>query len=113
MADDTKHDFLTRKFDCPQDLFGEGKFIIRKRRIKTKVVRQMEAAVKTRMDFGELYELMARYTIEWNLDDIDSGEPLPQPYENSAVFDELDSGEQLPWVVNIVFLNPPNFPRGR
>ena len=109
----TEHDFETRRLDCPPDMFGEDKFVTRKRRIKTKVVRQMEAAVKTRMDFGELYELMARYTIEWNLDDIDSGEPLPQPYENPEVFDELDSGEQLPWLVNTVFLNPPNFPRGR
>lgn len=108
-----QRDFPTRKFDCPEELFGEGKFIVRRRRIKTRVIRQMEAEIKPPLNFVELYGLLSQYTVEWNLDDVDSGEPLPQPHGNTDVFDELDFAEQLIWIINTVFLNPPNFPKGR
>ncbi len=101
--------FPTRPFECPEDIFGAGKYIRRKRFMKVKVVRKIQSAVTE----SEVFETLAQYIVEWNLDDVETGEPLAQPYQNPEVFDELDILEQFPWILDTLFLNPPSFPKGR
>ena len=101
--------FPTRRFDCPEDVFGADKHILRKRFMKVKVVRKIQNAVTE----TEVFKVLAQYVVEWNLDDVETGEPLAQPYDNPEVFDELDILEQFPWILDTLFLNPPSFPKGR
>ena len=107
--DEKEWGFQTRKFACPPDAFGTEKYILRKRFMKVKAVRQIQGAT----DEQEVFKLLAEYIVEWNLDDVETGEPLAQPYQNPAVFDEIDLLEQFPWILETLFLNPPNFPKGR
>jgi len=101
--------FPTRKFTCLEDVFGAGKYILRKRFMKVKAVRKIQNAVTE----DEVFKLLAQYVVEWNLDDVETGEPLAQPYQNPEVFDEIDILEQFPWVLETLFHNPPSFPKGR
>jgi len=101
--------FPVRRFDCPEEVFGPGKHILRKRFMKVKVVRKIQNAVTEK----QVFEILAKYVVEWNLDDVETGEPLAQPYDNPEVFDELDILEQFPWILETLFLNPPSFPKGR
>ena len=101
-----KRELPTRRFNCPADLFGPGKFIDRRRFIKTRNITALENAIKVDQDLQKAHGIMARYIAEWNLDDCETGEPLPQPGENPDVFNDVDTGEQLVWIVNEVFLSP-------
>ena len=105
----TEFSFPTRRFDCPEDVFSAGKYICRKRFMKVKMVRKIQGAVTE----SEVFKLLAQYVVEWNLDDVETGEPLAQPYQNPEVFDELDILEQFPWILETLFLNPPSFRKGR
>jgi len=101
--------FPVRRFDCPEDIFGKSKHILRKRFMKVKTVRSIQHAATEK----EVFEVLAQYVIEWNLDDVETGEPLAQPYQNPDVFDEVDILEQFPWILETLFLNPPSFQKGR
>ena len=101
--------FPTRCFDCPEQIFGKGKWIERKRFMKVKTVRKIQSAVTEQ----EVFDLLAQYIVAWNLDDVETGEPLAQPYQNEEVFDEVDILEQFPWILETLFLNPPDFKQGR
>jgi len=101
--------FPTRRFDCPEEIFGAGKYITRKRFMKVKAVRAIQSAATE----AEVFKLLAQYVVEWNLDDVETEEPLAQPYQHPEVFDELDILEQFPWILETLFLNPPNFKKGR
>lgn len=116
MATKEKKDwgFPVRRFKCPPDLFGDDRFIIRKRYMKIKVAREIRS-IETE---DKLFDKLAEYILAWNLESIDddgnrTGEALPQPYQNPRVFEELDCLEQLPWIVQALFASPPNFQRGR
>ena len=102
-------DFPTRKFACPPDIFGPDTYVVRKRFMKVKAVRKIQAAITE----TEVFKVMADYIVEWNLDDVETGEPLAQPYQNPEVLDEVDILEQFPWILETLFLNPPSFPKGR
>jgi len=109
MEESSTFSFPTRRFDCPEDVFGKGKYILRKRFMKVKAVRKIQAAsVET-----EVFKVLAQYVVEWNLDDVETGGPLAQPYQNPDVFDEVDILEQFPWILETLFLNPPSFQKGR
>ena len=109
MSEQKKWSFPVRRFECPADIFGPGKYVVRKRYMKEKVARH----IRQTADDEEVYAILAEYIVEWNLDDPDTGEPLPQPYQNPEVFGELDVLEQLPWLLETLFARPPNFPRRR
>ena len=102
-------DFPTRKFACPPEIFGEGKYILRKRFMKVKAVRAIQSAISEK----QVFDLLAQYIVEWNLDDVETGEPLTQPHQNPDAFDDLDILEQFPWLLETLFINPPNFKKGR
>jgi len=104
-----KWPYKTRRVECPAPIFGPDKYLIRKRHIKTRSIRKLEDSIKVNQDFDECYGILARYTLEWNIDDCETGEPLPQPHNNPDVFDDLDTGEQFAWLMNEVYLSP-NFP---
>jgi len=82
---------------------------LRKRFMKVRVVR----AIKSATDEKQVFDILAQYIVAWNLDDVETGDPLPQPYQNPEVFDDLDILEQFPWILDTLFLNPPNFKKGR
>lgn len=115
MAEEKKQwDFPVRKFICPPDIFGAGKYVLRKRFMKARVA----AAIRQIENERVLFERLAEYIVEWNLEDFNedgnwAGTPLDQPYKNPDVFGEMDCLEQLPWLVEALFATPPNFPSGR
>jgi len=104
-----KHNFPTRHFECPEDLFGPAKYIVRKLRMKARISRKIRDAESDQEVFG----LLAQYIVEWNLDDCETGDPLAQPYQNADVFDELDILEQFPWIIEKLFSGPPPSRRKR
>jgi len=105
----SKEELELRWFDCPEELFGAGKRVARKRFIK---VRERARLFGVRSS-EEVVAFLAEYVVEWNLDDFETGEPLDQPVGNPEVFSELDVFEQVPWLIRVLFRQSPDFPKGR
>lgn len=103
-----KPPFKTRRVDCPSTIFGEGAYFLRKRFIKTRQIQVLESVVQSG-DLGKINKLLAEYVWQWNIVDAETGDPLPQPYQNPDAFGELDYGEQLSWVLQKGFFEPKNY----
>ncbi len=91
-----------KRFEAPEHIFGPGKWVMRRRKIKLKV--QEEIRNWPEDDVDGFFAFLARLIPQWNLDDCETGEPLPNPEDDPSVFGELDIEEELPWVMGL--LNP-------
>jgi len=92
----------TIRFEAPEEIFGEDKWVERRRKIKLKV--QDQILNWSNDDYEGLCAFLATLVPRWNLDDFDTGEPLAYPEDDPTVFGELDQEEEFPWVMEL--LNP-------
>ncbi len=92
----------TIRFEAPVEIFGEGKWVERRRKIKLKVQDQILNWPSD--DYEGLCTFLATLVPRWNLDDCETGEPLACPEDDSMIFGELDQEEEFPWVMEL--LNP-------
>lgn len=78
----------------PSDIFEQGARAERAKPLKMKKVRQLarlQQEMQTNIGaFDELCVELATVWPEWNLVDLETGQPLPQPKDDAAVFDELE-----------------------
>jgi len=100
--------FKTRRVNCPSDVFGKDAYFLRKRFIKTRQIQILEGIVQSG-DLNKVHEELAKYVLEWNVKDAETGDPLPQPYQNPDALAELDFGEQLSWILQKGFFEPKNY----
>jgi len=107
MAED-QAPFRVRKVNCPPGIFGEGAYVERRRFIKTRQIQELEAVIQSG-DLAKIGEALAGYVWRWQIEDCETGEQLPQPYQNPDAFGELDYTEQLSWIMTKVFFEPKNF----
>ena len=89
-----------KRFDAPEDIFGPGKWVKRKPKLKVKTVNRLKKWDET--DETGFYAEVARLIPEWNLDDCETGEPLAQPRDNPAIFDELELAHEFKWVFGLL-----------
>lgn len=98
-------------FDCPPELFDvDGAYVMRRKRVP---VWRVNAIKEVKRD-EDLYTHLAVLIPCWQgVVDVDTGELLPNPEEDQAVFDRLDVVEQLPWLAEILQRRPGDPKSGR
>jgi hypothetical protein len=89
-----------KQFDAPEDIFGPGKYVKRLPKLKTKTVDRLKKW--NEKDETGFYQEVARLIPEWNLDDCETGEPLPQPKDDPSVFTELEVAQEFKWVFGLL-----------
>lgn len=93
---------------APEEVFDvEGATITRRKRISVAAIDAMDQIRRTGNDVNALYRAMAELIPEWDgILHVDTGEPLPNPKEDPAAFAGLDVTEQLPWLGEVLKMNP-------
>jgi len=98
------------RIDAPADIFDvPDAYVMRRKRVPVALVDEMaELRRLNKADAKDnLYAIMAQVYPEWQgIVDVVTGEALPNPADDAAVFDRLDVIEQLPWLGQMMRANP-------